>query len=86
MQPSPDLAILMPDIGPGCWRVEVCSWLAEPGEIIREGDRLVEVSLPGITFDVSAPVDGRLISIEKSIGAEVQPGDVLGQIIPIEND
>lgn len=86
MQQSTELAILMPDIGSGCWRVEVCSWLADPGEIVREGDRLVEVSLPGITFDVSAPIDGRLISIEKSIGAKVQPGDVLGKILPVEDD
>lgn len=86
MQPSTERAILMPDIGPGCWRVEVCSWLADVGEIVREGDRLVEVSLPGITFDVNAPADGRLVAIEKSIGAEVQKGDVLGKILPVDED
>ncbi len=78
-------SITMPDIGAGPWRVQVCSWLADLGEIVHEGDRLIEVSLPGMTFDVNAPADGRLVSIEKSIGAEVHPGDVLGKLLSMES-
>lgn len=76
--------ITMPDLGAGRWRVQVCSWLAEVGDTIHDGDRLVEVSLPGLTFDVHAPAAGKLVSIEKPIGAEVHPGDVLGQMLLAE--
>ncbi len=86
MQTPTEQPVTMPDIGAGRWRVQVCSWLADLGEIVHEGDRLIEVSLPGMTFDVNAPADGRLISIDKSIGAEVQPGDVLGKLRPLNDD
>lgn len=73
-------SIVMPDIGAENLPMQVCSWLVELGEQVREGDRLVEVSLPGLTFDVSSPAAGRLSAIDKCVGTDVQPGDVLGKI------
>lgn len=70
----------MPDIGAENLPMQVCSWLVELGELVREGDRLVEVSLPGLTFDVSSPADGQLTAIDKSVGTAVQSGDILGRI------
>lgn len=84
MQQPAEQTITMPDIGAGPWRVQVCSWLAALGEFVHEGDRLIEVSLPGMTFDVHAPADGQLISIDKSVGTEVQPGEVLGKLLRAE--
>lgn len=78
--------IQVPDLGAGTLRVQVCSWLAELGETVHEGDRIVELSLPGMTFDMNAPADGRLISIDKTVGAEVQPGDILGKLLALEDE
>lgn len=82
MQPAVELPIIMPDIGAGRWSVQVCAWLVNLGDQIREGDRLIEVSLPGLTFDVNSPADGQLIAIDKTVGEKVGPGDVLGRLIP----
>ena len=78
--------ITVPDIGAKSLPVRVCSWLAELGETVRGGDRIVELSLPGMTFDIHSPADGQLISIEKTLGTEVHPGDLLGKLLVIENE
>jgi len=60
--------------------VRVSAWLAEVGEHVEPGDRVVELLIRGMTFDLSAPVAGRLVTIEKHLDAAVLPGDVLGWI------
>ena len=75
--------ITVPDLGAGKLPVRVCSWLVQIGETIHEGDRIVELSLPGVTFDIHSPADGQLIAMEKSTGDEVRQGDVLGRLLPL---
>jgi pyruvate/2-oxoglutarate dehydrogenase complex dihydrolipoamide acyltransferase (E2) component len=72
--------ILLPDLKATGDVIRISCWLAEPGDTVEEGDRIVEVLVPGVTFDVSAPTSGTLTRIEKLIDAEVTPGDVLGWI------
>ncbi len=81
MSPPSEHSITVPEIGAGPLRVRVCSWLVALGETVHEGDRIVELSLPGMTFDINSPADGRLISIDKTLGTEVQPGDILGKLL-----
>ena len=68
-----------PDLGAG-GPVRVSAWLVDVGETVRAGDRLVELLLPGLTYDVAAPVEGWLIEIRAGANREVAPGDVLGCI------
>ena len=77
-------AIVLPDLGAGAdeSNVRISAWLAEPGEMILQGDRIVELLIPGMTFDVPAPVSGRLTRIDKFLDAAVSAGDVLGWIEP----
>jgi len=84
-QPA-ELDIIVPELGAGSLRVRISSWLAELGETVHEGDRLVELSLPGMTFDINSPSDGTLISIDRPIGTEVHPGDHLGKLLAMEED
>lgn len=72
--------IILPDLGAGETPVRISGWLVEPGEQVIQGDRVVEVVLPGLTFDVPAPLSGRLVRIEKGLSSPVQPGEVLGWI------
>jgi pyruvate/2-oxoglutarate dehydrogenase complex dihydrolipoamide acyltransferase (E2) component len=73
-------AIVLPDLGAGDDAIRVGCWLVEPGESVCEGDRLIELLLPGMTFDVAAPVSGVLARIECPFDATVRPGTVLGWI------
>jgi len=68
--------VLLPDLGAG--PVVVSVWFADLGDAAYEGDRLVEVLVGGATFDVPAPVTGRLAEKQALADDVVQPGQVLG--------
>jgi pyruvate/2-oxoglutarate dehydrogenase complex dihydrolipoamide acyltransferase (E2) component len=71
--------VVLPDLGIPSARLSV--WFAEPGDMIYEGDRLVEVAVGGATFDVSAPATGRLIERFALPPDEVKPRQVLGELL-----
>lgn len=72
--------IVLPELGASDEEIRVSCWLAELGDWIDEGDRLVEILLDGVTFDVTADRSGTLAQIECPMEAVVRSGDVLGWI------
>jgi pyruvate/2-oxoglutarate dehydrogenase complex dihydrolipoamide acyltransferase (E2) component len=70
----------LPDLGPAPVRISL--WHLRPGEPVYEGDRLVEVLLPGATVDVPAPVSGVVRERFALPGDRVEAGQVLGTIEP----
>jgi len=74
--------IRLADIGAEGRKVRVSTWLVEPGDCVEPGDRVVEVLVAGITFDVQAPAGGVLSRITMPLEALVEPGDILGWIEP----
>ncbi len=73
-------AIITPEIGAGAQDVRVSSWLVDVGDELESGDRVAELSLKGMTFDVAAPMPGTLLRISKPVDTKVSPGDILGWI------
>ena len=55
-------------------------WFADPGEVVYEGDRLVEVLVNGATFDVPAPATGRLVQQLVFPDELISAGQVLGTV------
>jgi pyruvate dehydrogenase E2 component (dihydrolipoamide acetyltransferase) len=55
----------------------VSFWFAEEGEEVLEGDRLVEILAGSVTFDVPAPLSGRLVEVRVAEEDAVRCGDVL---------
>jgi 2-oxoglutarate dehydrogenase E2 component (dihydrolipoamide succinyltransferase) len=74
------IPIRLPNLGPGDEDVRVSCWLVDLGDSVEAGDRLVEVLLPGMTFDVPAPESGVVTRIERSYDDIVAEGDILGWI------
>ncbi len=68
--------IVLPDLGAAPVRLSV--WFSTPGDVVFEGDRLVEVAIAGATFDVSAPATGRLVERHAWPRDLLMPGQVLG--------
>lgn len=75
-------AITLPELGPAPARLSV--WFAEPGDLVYEGDRLVEVLISGATFDVPAPATGRLAERHAFPDDSLEPGQVLGVVEAVE--
>ena len=74
------IPIRLPNLGSGDENVRVSCWLVDIGDTVEAGDRLVEVLLPGMTFDVPAPESGVVTRIERSFDDIVAEGDILGWI------
>ena len=70
--------ILLPDLGAATARLSL--WYVRPGEAVYEGDRVAEVLVPGVTFDVAAPTSGVLRERFALPGDAVSPGQELGTI------
>jgi pyruvate/2-oxoglutarate dehydrogenase complex dihydrolipoamide acyltransferase (E2) component len=75
------IAVHAPELG-SVEPVRVTAWLVDVGETVRAGDRLVELLMPGVTFDVSAPATGRLADVAAPVNSGVRAGDLLGHIAP----
>jgi pyruvate/2-oxoglutarate dehydrogenase complex dihydrolipoamide acyltransferase (E2) component len=71
-------SVVMPDVGSQPARLSV--WFADPGDLVYEGDRLVEVLVNGATFDVSAPATGRLVEQCAYPDQPLTTGQLLGTL------
>ena len=74
--------IRLPEIGAGQAVLSVSCWLVDTGDLVDRGDRVVELVTASSTFDVPAPVAGRLARIDKPLDTDVAVGDILGWIEP----
>jgi pyruvate/2-oxoglutarate dehydrogenase complex dihydrolipoamide acyltransferase (E2) component len=70
--------IALPELGTTPVRLSV--WFADAGDLVYEGDRLVEVLVGGATFDVAAPATGRLVEKRAFPDDTLQPGQILGLV------
>jgi pyruvate/2-oxoglutarate dehydrogenase complex dihydrolipoamide acyltransferase (E2) component len=70
--------ILLPELGTAPLVLSV--WFADLGDLVFEGDRLVEILADGATFDVPAPATGRLAEKRALPDDRLQPGEVLGMV------
>jgi pyruvate/2-oxoglutarate dehydrogenase complex dihydrolipoamide acyltransferase (E2) component len=73
--------ITLPDVGADA---VLSVWYVHPGELVYEGDRVVEVLLPGVTVDVHAPATGTLADRHALPGDRVRAGDTLGTVLAAE--
>jgi pyruvate dehydrogenase E2 component (dihydrolipoamide acetyltransferase) len=64
----------------------VSFWFAEEGEEVLEGDRLVEILAGSVTFDVPAPLSGRLVEVRVAEEDAVHNGDVLALVETDDNE
>jgi pyruvate/2-oxoglutarate dehydrogenase complex dihydrolipoamide acyltransferase (E2) component len=74
--------IILPDLGTGPVRLSV--WFADVGDMVYEGDRLVEVMVKGATFDVASPATGLLSDIICLAGDALGRGQLLGHVQPAQ--
>jgi 2-oxoglutarate dehydrogenase E2 component (dihydrolipoamide succinyltransferase) len=59
------------------------TWFKQVGEMVREGEPLVELETDKVAMEVAAPATGRLAAILIAQG-DVEPGALLGHIEPRE--
>jgi pyruvate/2-oxoglutarate dehydrogenase complex dihydrolipoamide acyltransferase (E2) component len=79
-------AVFLPELGTGPdVPIVVSHWFAARGDLVWEGERLVEVLVGPATFDVPSPVTGRLAEIRGLEDDRVDVGSILG-LVAINDD
>lgn len=74
------IPLMVPELGAGQTSIRLSGWLVDEGDFVLDGERVVELLLPGMTFEVSARSAGRLVELAKAIDCDLSVGDVLGWI------
>jgi pyruvate/2-oxoglutarate dehydrogenase complex dihydrolipoamide acyltransferase (E2) component len=79
-------AVILPELGTGPdLAIIVSHWFAAKGDLVWEGERLVEILVGPATLDVPSPVTGRLTEIRRLEDDRVVAGSVLG-VVAIGDD
>lgn len=80
-------AVILPELGTGPHEpILISHWYADPGDVVWEGDRLVEVLVGPATFDVAVPTTGRLAEILGHEDDRIDPGAVLALVAVGDDD
>ena len=72
--------ITVPQLGESIVEATVGQWHKQEGDPVAVGDILVELETDKVDVEVGAEAAGVLVSIKQQTGADVQIGDVLGEI------
>ena len=74
------IPIVIPQLKSGDEPLSISGWLVDLSDRVVAGDLIVELLIPGITFDMAAESSGRVTEILKPVDAIVHPGETIGWI------
>jgi pyruvate dehydrogenase E2 component (dihydrolipoamide acetyltransferase) len=74
------VTVTMPKLGLTMASGTIARWIKRPGEAVREGEPLLEVSTDKINYEVVSPASGILERTAGNEGDEYACGDVIGAI------
>ncbi len=76
--------IRVPTLGESVTEATIGRWFKKQGDVVRADEALAELETDKVTLEVNAPAAGVLAEITAKEGETVQPGALLGQIMPGE--
>ena len=72
--------IIVPDLAESTVEATVATWLKKSGDIVDEGEVLVELDTDKVSLEVVSPSSGQLTEISKNVGETVNVGELLGKV------
>ena len=67
-------AFQLPDLGEGTVSAEIVSWLVKPGDRVKEGQPIAEMSTEKAVVELPSPVTGQVISLGGAPGDAIAVG------------
>ncbi|KAG7358980.1 dihydrolipoamide acetyltransferase [Nitzschia inconspicua] len=77
---------LLADIGEGIAEVELMQWYVQAGDHVQQFDRVCEVQSDKATVEITSRYDGKVLSLEHSVGDMVKVGEALMYIAADHGD
>src|SRR3982074_2238845 len=78
--PQSTVQVTLPEMGESVTEGTIAKWLKQPGDQVREGEGLVEVTTDKVDAEVPAPASGTLVKILAEAGKTVAVGAALAEI------
>ncbi len=72
--------IIVPDLAESTVEATVATWLKKSGDIVNEGEVLIELDTDKVSLEVVSPSSGQLTEISKNEGETVNVGELLGKV------
>src|SRR5713226_7379398 len=74
------MQVTLPEMGESVTEGTIAKWLKQPGDQVREGEGLVEVTTDKVDAEVPAPATGTLVKILAEAGKTIAVGAALAEI------
>src|SRR5438105_14842586 len=74
------MQVTLPEMGESVTEGTVAKWLKQPGDPVREGEALVEVTTDKVDAEIPAPASGKLLKILAEAGQTITVGAPLAEI------
>src|SRR6202521_5658717 len=74
------MQVTLPEMGESVTEGTIAKWLKQPGDQVREGEGLGEVTTDKVDAEVPAPASGTLVKILAEAGKTVAVGSALAEI------
>src|SRR5438309_4398464 len=74
------MQVTLPAMGESVTEGTVAKWLKQPGDSVREGESLVEVTTDKVDAEIPAPASGKLVKILAEAGKTIAVGAPLAEI------
>ncbi|CAB4340147.1 unannotated protein [freshwater metagenome] len=71
------IEITMPRVAETVDSVYLVSWLKAVGDMVNEGEDLLEVETDKAQLSVPSPATGKIVELRFAIDAEINTGDVI---------
>src|SRR3979411_370426 len=78
--PQTTMQVTLPEMGESVTEGTIAKWLKQPGDQVREGEGLGEVTTDKVDAEVPAPASGTLVKILAEAGKTVAVGAALAEI------
>ncbi|MEC7880562.1 MAG: 2-oxoglutarate dehydrogenase complex dihydrolipoyllysine-residue succinyltransferase [Chloroflexota bacterium] len=72
--------IMVPDLAESTVEATVATWIKKSGDIVEEGEVIIELDTDKVSLEVVAPVSGQIKEVNKDEGETVSVGELLGVV------
>ena len=70
--------IMVPDLAESTVEATVATWIKKSGDLVEEGEVIIELDTDKVSLEVVSPVSGQLKEVNKNEGETVLVGELLG--------
>ena len=70
--------IMVPDLAESTVEATVATWIKKSGDIVEEGEVIIELDTDKVSLEVVTPVSGQIKEVNKNEGETVLVGELLG--------